>query len=398
VTVCPVCSSTAVRPVVRIDDVPVLCNVLHPDVDAARTAPRGDLDLRACDGCAHLFNAAFDPGRVPYAADYENSLHFSPRFQEWAVKLAADLVRRHGLADGGEVVEVACGKGDFLGLLREAGARRGIGFDPSWEPERAGAPADDRVEIRAELFDAETAYDLDAALLCCRHALEHVDDPPGFLAAMHRALARSPRAPLYLEVPNGLWTLRDLGVWDLIYEHPHYFSPRSLTRAVAGGGFADIEVAEDFGGQFLACHARRNPNAFADDAPASAADGEDPAPADFTAMTEGFADAWTGLRDRWRGRLAALAADGRRAAVWGAGSKGVTFANSVDESGCIDALVDINPHKQGRFVPGTGHAVTGPEDLAGRGVDLVVVMNPRYRDEIAAQLSELGIAADVDVV
>jgi hypothetical protein len=115
-------------------------------------------------------------------------------------------------------------------------------------------------------------------------------------------------------------------------------------------------------------------------------------------MTEGFADAWTGLRDRWSGRLAALAADGRRAAVWGAGSKGVTFANSVDRAGCIDALVDINPHKQGRFVPGTGHPVVGPAELAARGVDLVVVMNPRYRDEIATQLAGLGVEAEVDVV
>ncbi|WP_254023246.1 hypothetical protein [Mesorhizobium ventifaucium] len=52
--------------------------------------------------------------------------------------------------------------------------------------------------------------------------------------------------------------------------------------------------------------------------------------------------------------------------VWGAGSKGITFVNVVPEGARISALVDDNPHKQGRFAPGTGTPVVGRESLRGR--------------------------------
>jgi len=363
--------------------VPVLCNVLHPTAAAARAADVGDLELRFCDACGHLWNAAFDPARVTYDAEYENSLHYSPRFQAYARALAAELVERHGLR-GGTVVEIACGKGDFLGLLREAGAARAVGFDPSFEPERHGETAG--VEVRRELFTADTAEALSCDLLCCRHALEHVADPVAFLRLIHDALAGSPDAPVYIEVPNGLWTVRDLGVWDLIYEHPQYFSARSLALAMARAGYAGVAVAEAFGGQFLGCGARRT----AGPAAAPRVTLEDPA-----ALGVGFDAAARDRRNVWAARLETWRREGRRAVLWGAGSKGVTFLNVLGAGDEVAGVVDINPHKQGRFVPGTGHAVLAPDRLAELAPETVVVMNPLYRDEIAADLSARGVAAEV---
>ncbi len=83
--------------------------------------------------------------------------------------------------------------------------------------------------------------------------------------------------------------------------------------------------------------------------------------------------------------------------VWGAGSKGITFVNVVPEGARISALVDVNPHKQGRFAPGTGTAVVGPESLRGRPVRSIIVMNPLYRDEVAQAAHELGLAPDIIV-
>jgi hypothetical protein len=42
----------------------------------------------------------------------------------------------------------------------------------------------------------------------------------------------------YLEVPNGLFTLRDLGIWDLIYEHCQYFTAASFVAVVEAFGTA----------------------------------------------------------------------------------------------------------------------------------------------------------------
>ena len=55
---------------------------------------------------------------------------------------------------------------------------------------------------------------------------------------------------------------------------------------------------------------------------------------------------------------------GIKPVVWGAGSKGVTFLNVLKSDGAIDYLVDINPYKQGLYVPGTGQQVVSPDMLA----------------------------------
>ena len=64
----------------------------------------------------------------------------------------------------------------------------------------------------------------------------------------------------------------------------------------------------------------------------------------------------------------------------------------------IAAAVDINPHRQGYFMPATGHRIVGPQDLVELKPDVVIVMNPIYRDEIAADLAKLGLSPQVMAV
>ena len=109
---CPVCGNLDLVHCLTIPRVPVFCNVLFSDRKSALAAHR-DLDLRYCAGCGHLHNAAFDPKAVQYSADYENSLHHSPRFQDYTRTLAAALHGRHRLG-GKTVAEIASGQGDFL--------------------------------------------------------------------------------------------------------------------------------------------------------------------------------------------------------------------------------------------------------------------------------------------
>lgn len=84
---------------IEIPRVPVYCNVLWPTRDEALHAPRGDIRLAFCKGCTHIFNIAFDPGRMEYTQEYENPLHFSPRFQEYAMSLAERLIKDYDLYD-----------------------------------------------------------------------------------------------------------------------------------------------------------------------------------------------------------------------------------------------------------------------------------------------------------
>ena len=83
--------------------------------------------------------------------------------------------------------------------------------------------------------------------------------------------------------------------------------------------------------------------------------------------------------------------------IWGAGSKGVSFLNTVDPDGTIRYAVDINTRKQGRHVAGSGQEIVGPDDLVAISPAKVVVMNPNYRVEIETGLRARGLTAEVVV-
>jgi len=100
---------------------------------------------------------------------------------------------------------------------------------------------------------------------------------------------------------------------------------------------------------------------------------------------------------RWRDRLADHG-DEEGCYLWGADAKGVSFLNLLDPGPAISSVVDINPRKQGTYVPGTGHRVIAPEELCSRKVTTVLVMNSAYQNEIRGCLASLGLTPAIETV
>ena len=248
-TPCPVCMSSDISIFAEIPQVPVHCNLLCPSRADALISPRADIRLGFCRICGHIFNDAFDPDCIEYIEDYENSLHFSPRFRQHAETLAADLVKRYELYEK-TIIEIGCGRGDFLTLLCELGGNRGIGFDPSHAPDWHSDEANKQITFIRDFY-SERYAGYKADMICCRHVLEHIQFPRDFLSNVRRAIDDGVNSIVFFEVPNVMFTLKDLGVWDLIYEHCGYFSISSLTHLFETCGFKVVRIKEMFGGQFL---------------------------------------------------------------------------------------------------------------------------------------------------
>jgi FlaA1/EpsC-like NDP-sugar epimerase len=102
--------------------------------------------------------------------------------------------------------------------------------------------------------------------------------------------------------------------------------------------------------------------------------------------------------ERWRQNLETMKRSRKKVVVWGAGSKGVTFLNTFGSENPTQYVVDINPHKQGKFVPGTGQEVVPVEFLRAYQPDAVLVMNPNYRGEIEKSIAELGLHTELMAV
>jgi hypothetical protein len=398
----PVCPDSPTIPLIDMERVPVHCNVLWPTREAALGAPRGDIHLTYLPACGHTYNPAFDPSLMEYTQEYENSLHFSPRFQEYATALAEGLVEKYDLRDK-DIVEIGAGKGDFLIMLCAMAGNRGWGYDPSYVPE-PGYVAPNVTFVQD--FYTEKYLDQKADLIVCRHVLEHIPDPDAFIAQVRRAVGRRESPPvIFFEVPNALWTLQRGGIWDVIYEHCSYFSPASLAHLFRRHGFEVLAVNEVFGGQFLTIEARP----VADDRQRTTDRGQkdsvvrgpssvvphDTELAALAADARAFAAGYRAKRDAWRATLRDLAAAGKRGVIWGAGSKGVTFLNVLQAGGEIAAVVDINPRKQGKYVAGTGQQIVPPARLADLRPNFVILMNPNYREEIGGMLAEVEVSAEI---
>ncbi len=386
---CPICGSGDVHRFMDIQQAPIYCNVLWDTREAAIAAPRGDIALGYCPACGHVYNYAFDPSLMDYSQEYENSLHFSERFQQYATDLAKRLIERYDLR-GRDIIEIGCGKGDFLRQICRMGNNRGIGFDRSFVPDPVRDALDPGVRFVVDFFGEAYAHE-PADLIVCRHVLEHIEHPRAFIESLRRVIGD--RQPVvYFETPNALWTLRDLGIWDIIYEHCSYFSPASLVHVFETAGFETLDVREEFGGQFLAIEARPASGSVSLSAQARL---------DFDRMLRdvtAFGDNYRAKVAHWRARLGDLANQRQRAVVWGAGSKGVTFLNVLRDQGAVEYVVDINPRKQGKYVAGSGQHVVEPAFLRSYAPDVVIVMNAIYIDEIRRTLNALGVAATVESV
>lgn len=384
---CAVCGAAEAAPFLDAGTVPVQCTALYADRTAALRAPCGAMDLVLCRRCATVTNRSFDPQLVPYDGDYENSQLFSGTFRRYAVELAERLVADHELR-GRPVVEVGCGKGEFLAMLATAGAGSATGYDPTYGGEVDHLDPTLGIRLVRTMFDETTVIER-PSLVCSRHVLEHVVDPVGMLASIRSAVHVDRSCILYVEVPDAAFTFTPSGLWDLIYQHCSYFSAVSLERVARSAGFEVLDLRSVFGGQFLSLEARPS----ASPASVSDLDGEVERTVELLA---GFAAAYPELVNRWRERISGWVAAGRRVALWGGGAKGVTFLNLIGAS--VDAVVDVNVRKQGRFLPGTGHRVLPPSALSDAPPDVVIVMNAAYEAEIRTSLSEIGLAPEVVLV
>jgi len=380
---CPISGSTDVQIFLEISEIPVLCNVLYSSKKEAIETTRGNLKLGYCEKSGHIYNFAFDPERISYTLGYENSLHHSPRFQKYAEALVGRLTDTYNLRNK-KVIEIGCGNGEFLHMICEAGDNTGIGFDPSYEPEHSKKEEGDRpFRVIRDLYSEEYAH-YEADFVCCRHVLEHIEDPLAFMQTVHEAVRDD--TIVFFEVPNVLYTLEEEAIWDLIYEHCSYFSSRSLVDLFQRTGFEVLRIDDAFNGQYL--HIEATPRMSTE---AHRGRELELTREQLTADVKQFSRRFNDKVDRWKRVVDEIQARDQRAVVWGAGSKGVTILNILQVQDAIEYVVDINPTKQGKHVAGTGQRIVPPSFLQDYEPNVVIIMNSIYEEEIRSTVRELGL-------
>lgn len=386
---CPVCAGADTTQMLHHSSVPTNNAILCDDPTSALGWPVGSFRLTLCRDCGFVFNADFDQRLVEYSGRIEETQAFSPHFVRYAEALAGEWIDRYGIR-GQTVLEVGCGKAEFLSLMCEIGDNKGIGYDPAVHLERIDARVASRLTLVTDLFgDAQAGLEADA--LVCRHTLEHIPAVHEFLSMLHRWAAQRSTPPILLfEVPDLERVLDEVAFWDVFYEHCSYFTADTLRFAFERAGFEVLAVRRVYDGQYLVLEARPRKPA----APAPAAAKRDAVDA-VVALAGRFVDRYRSITAMCRANLERYVNDGKTVVLWGGGAKAVSFLTSLEVGHLVGFAVDVNPNKQGKFLVGTGHAVVGPEQLRNYSSLQLVVMNPVYVPEITKTVESLGVDAQI---
>jgi SAM-dependent methyltransferase len=357
--------------------------LLLPTREEALHYPTGDIALGFCQTCGFIANLAFDPQVHEYSIQYEETQGFSPTFTAFHQRLAHRLIERYDLRHK-EIIEIGCGKGEFLTLLCELGENRGVGFDPAYVSERNHSAAKERMTFIQDFYSEKYAsYQGD--LVCCKMTLEHIHQTADFVHTLRRALGDRHQTIVFFQLPDVTRILRELAFWDIYYEHCSYFSPGSLARLFRRCGFEVLELFTDYGDQYVMLEARPSLG------PTSAVLPQEEELSALAQDVATFADHVRWKIEGWQQTLRQMHRARQRVVIWGAGSKGVTFLTTLKVQDEIGYAVDINPYKHGTYMAGTGHEIVGPAFLRDYRPDTVIVMNPIYREDVRQDLARLGL-------
>lgn len=219
------------REIYRAKKYPVLQNRMYKTSEEALACPQSDIVLVQDMGTGLIFNQAFLPELVEYGPEYQNEQAFSSVFRGHLDEVTK-VIHRH--LNGKTLLEIGCGKGQFLEHLHSMGFNI-VGLDPAYE---GTSPM-----ILKELFNP--SFGLTAEGIVLRHVLEHVADPLGFLSDIRNANGGS--GIVYIEVPCYDWIVSHRAWFDIYYEYVNYFRLDDFRRMFG----VVFEVGHVFGGQYL---------------------------------------------------------------------------------------------------------------------------------------------------
>lgn len=188
---CTLCGGHDTEHLMTQESIPIFQNKIFPKSREALSSQKVNVHLSQCKNCGFIYNSIFDPSLMNYDENYQNEQANSKVFQEHLNTVLEKVLSIKGIE--GKVVEVGCGKGHFLELLRSKNIDC-IGFDPTYEGDK---------EYVVKEYFSEKFSDINADVIILRHTLEHIHFPLEFIQQI--AKANNYRGSIFIEVPTFQW-------------------------------------------------------------------------------------------------------------------------------------------------------------------------------------------------
>ena len=386
---CRLCGSTRLQTFVDLGKSP-LCESFLAAEQLDQVEPFYPLHVRVCEECLLVQLEAY----VSATEIFKDYAYFSAYSDSWVAHAAAYtdmIVQRLGLTSGSLVLELASNDGYLLQHFVRQGIPA-LGVDPAANV--AEAARERGVETIVDFFDSRLASRLvdegrPADLVVANNVLAQVPELNDFVAGIEIVLA--PHGVATIEVPHLARLIEELQFDTIYHEHYSYFSFTTLVRLFSSHGLEvfDVEELPSHGGSLRVYVQRRGDKAREAGATVVALlDRERRSGYDRLAGYADFADRVIETKWRLLELLIGLRREGKQIVGYGAPGKGNTLLNYCGiRADLLDYTVDRNPHKHGKYLPGTHIPIYAPSRVEETRPDYILVLPWNLKKEIAMQLS-----------
>jgi SAM-dependent methyltransferase len=366
-----------------------LANSFLPPERANSMEPFYPLRALVCGKCFLVQLEEFEtPAEI--FSDYAYFSSYSSSWLEHSRRYAEQMTERLGLNGDSHVVEIASNDGYLLQFFHDRQIPV-LGIEPAANVAKVALQKG--IPTLVEFFGRETASSLagesSADLLLGNNVLAHVPDLNDFVAGMKILL--KPGGVITMEFPHLMRLIED-NQWDTIYhEHFSYFSFLTASRVFEAHGLRlfDVEELPTHGGslRIYGCH-EDDPEKGLSDAARELSDRERAAGYEELETYLGYGRRVEADKRQILNFLIELKQQGLSVVGYGAPAKGNTLLNYCGvRRDFIDYTCDLNPHKQGHFLPGSHIPIRSPEAIREDKPDVVLILPWNLKDEIVEQLS-----------
>ncbi len=349
------------------------------------------LHAMVCENCL-LVQLETDVAPESIYTEYAYFSSYSESWLDHASRFADVIASRLGLDSNSQVVELASNDGYLLKNFVANGIPA-YGVEPAANV--ANVAIEKGIPTTVAFFGVVTAHMLvdngqKADLIVANNVFGHVPDINDFVAGMKILL--KPSGTISIEIPHFM-RLMEHNQFDTIYhEHYCYHTLLADSRIFRAHGLRlfDVEELSTHGGsiRMLVCHDRdtRPVTSSVDSLLAL----ERSRGLDRIETYSAFGAKVRETKRKLLSFLIEVVRNGKKVAGYGAPGKGNTLLNYCGiRTDFIDFVVDRNPYKQGKFLPGTRIPIYSPEKIDEMKPDYVLILPWNIKEEVMRQMAHI---------
>lgn len=387
-TACRLCAHTLSHELIDLGHQPLANDYLEPTEQAIAAMRTFPLRVMICDHCFLVQVEEVVPPESVFKDDYAYYSSFSSSWVDHAKRYTDAMAERFALDADCKVVEIASNDGYLLQHFLARGVQC-LGVEPAGncaeEARKKGIPT------VVEFFNKETAEALvrqghSADLTAANNVLAHVPDISNFVAGFSVIL--KPDGVATFEFPHLLKMIAETQFDTIYHEHYSYLSLGVVEQVMSRHGLRvfDVEHLSTHGGSIRVFACREGARHEETKAVSATRNAENAACLNELEGYTQFAPTAEAMRDALRAFIDNAKQNDKRFAGYGAAAKGNTFLNYCGTNASdISFVVDRNPEKQGRLLPGSLIPVFDPAELAKEQPDLILILPWNLADEITKE-------------